>query len=80
MEQKEHLRGEILSTKIAILNWIVLSKYKWKECAGKINNRMQCTDLEVKMNEHENGYTYEKYVGNTKRSRHENVKVLRKKI
>ena len=41
---------------------------------------MQCTDLEVKMNEHENGQTYEKYVGNTKKGRHENVKVLGKKI
>ena len=35
---------------------------------------MQCTDLEVKMNEHENGQTYEKYGGNTKRARHENAK------
>ena len=26
MGQKEDLRGEILSTKIAILNWIVLKK------------------------------------------------------
>ena len=28
--QKEYLRGEILSTEIAILNWIVLKKYKQK--------------------------------------------------
>ena len=40
---------------------------------------MQCTDLEVKMNEHENGQTYEKYVGNTKRSRHENRKYLERR-
>ena len=41
---------------------------------------MQCTDLKVKVNKHRNDQTYEKYVGNTKRGRHENVKVLRKEI
>ena len=41
---------------------------------------MQCTDLKVKMNGHKNGQTYEKYVGDTKRGRHEKVKVLRKEI
>ena len=39
MEQKEHSRGEILSTKIAIFNWIILSKYKQKECADKKNKQ-----------------------------------------
>ena len=33
--QKEYLRGEILSTEIAIFNWIVLEKYKQKECADR---------------------------------------------
>ena len=43
-------------------------------------NIMQCTDLKVKMNRHRNGQTYERYVGDTTRGRHENVKVLRKEI
>ena len=43
-------------------------------------NIMQCIDLKVKMNEQRIGQTYEKYVRNTKRGRHETLKVIRKKI
>ena len=35
---------------------------------------------EIKMNKHRIGLTYEKYVGNTKKGRHEHLKVVRKKM
>ena len=53
---------------------------KQNKCAAKniqyqltiYKNIMQYTDLKVKMNKHKNNQTYEKYVGNTKKGRHEN--------
>ena len=68
--------AKIFSTKMAILNSFV--KYTQKKCADKkLQKYHQVYRCE---SEHRNGQTYEKYVGNTKGGRHENVKVLRKEI